>query len=583
MSCSYNTDNNNTLDNYINELMNLNNCLCAIFSKKIFLKNILYNPSISQNIENKFNEIINMTDNHEKLNLLFRYIFYIRSVKYNNNKPMCFNKYSKTIFYYLFDKLYKFYPDICLNMMDLIPEYGYFGDLDNIIKNSNYDNNILNKCNNIYYNYLNKDCLTIFGKSIREIEIDEAKNMNSKLKLLTIDELKDFMLNKSISMASKWVKREGKNNSKHRKDLILSIYYPNGDYHDLEKSKDEFIKETLRKRLSYKQMVFRNIISTLSQCLYVGEQMMCETNDNYRKWDSIPFENTPSKFNKKYKNAFEKYDDLYCDKYKDRIVCNQHFNYAKFKKRLYNSNDLNNVFTIIYNSITKSVSDTEKNIISTFWDNIVSKYKNEINSCNIIPVIDMYNISKLQNNSIGLGVLFSNLCSNNIITFSDNPNIIELEQNIINNYQTILKLNVKDTCNINKTYQLLLNYMIDNNIKETDFTLLYLSYRNFNSVFDNDIKSNLDKIELEFKEHNCNFPKLVFWDLSYTSLGKYVEYSDNIQLINGFLSNNLLKKVLDNDYTNKKTNKKYYSSKEIFLNNILDSQYNYVENVLKCV
>ena len=62
----------------------------------------------------------------QNLETLFRYLFYSRAFRESG-------KGSRLGFYYLFERLYQEFPEISNSMLQLLPEYGYFGDLNHLM------------------------------------------------------------------------------------------------------------------------------------------------------------------------------------------------------------------------------------------------------------------------------------------------------------------------------------------------------------------------------------------------------------------------------------------------------------------
>jgi hypothetical protein len=244
---------------------------------------------------------LNDIDRAKAYGLMFRYLFYLRSVRVPGKK-------SRLLFYYLFVRLYVRFPATCLALIELIPDYGYFGDLDVLIDEMEDYPDVVTKAINVYIKYLDADCQTIFSKPISQVTKNEAQELNASLKTMSAEQVRAFVGSRRLSLAAKWFKREGKCNSAHRDNILIQIYFPNGGIRDLQTSSDYSAQELAKRRLNYCQMVFRNVITALSQCILVGEQMMCEQNDYYRTWADINHAIAPAKFLTKYRKALANED-----------------------------------------------------------------------------------------------------------------------------------------------------------------------------------------------------------------------------------------------------------------------------------
>lgn len=588
--------------------------------------------------DNLFNQITAELNNLSDLdkakgyNLVFRYLFYLRSIRVPGKR-------SRLLFYYLFGKLYNIYPKTCGELITLIPTFGYFGDLDYIITHfSNQD--IIDAVTKAYINALNQDCNTIFGKNIRNVTLDEAKTMNNKLRNMTVPEIRSFVNGKNLSLAAKWFKREGKKNSDYREDIIISIYYPNGGIKDLQLSTQSEARVLATKRLNYSQMLFRNVLSAITQCLLVGEQMMCETDSNHRTWEDIPIENAPAKFITKYRKALaneslnESLDDSDIDtgnRFKnnqDRVNCRQNLLKSLLEGKLKGATqDIDRLSSIIFKSVNNlgSLTITDRKIIATQWNDLVNKLKVEINTIiennkqesntifidprNVIPVIDTSGSmcsANIQDKAIGLGLLASHLSSmpGCLISFSDNPEVFYLDlsdkskSDVFDHFKEIINGPMGYSTNIDATYRLLLDIMVSKKIKSTDFSLLFLTDGQFNaqvSIPDNEtiyypISDRFEKIfigrmETAFKEKGYNLPRTIFWNLNSSSPGFPASgITRGVQLVSGY-SQSLMLQVFTGDYTyeiDPVTNQERISVNpwESFLKAILHEGYDIVSNMV---
>jgi hypothetical protein len=534
----------------------------------------------------------------KEFELLFRYLFYLRSVRIPGKK-------SRLLFYYLYERLYVEFPQTCIDLLNIVPEFGYFGDLDQLINHMSCCPKFVKAAEQVYINYLDMDCQLIFGKPLASVTKNEAVELNKQLETMTPEEVKTFVAGKKLSLASKWFKREGKKNSNHRKDILISLYFPNGGITDLQHSHDPKKRELAKKRLGFCQMLFRNIISALTQCLLVPETMMCETNDEHRTWSDISIESAPAKFITKYRKALanEKLKEAVPEHMadtgnrhpdaEDRVVCRQNLLRALLDKKIKGaSQDLSNLSKIIFEKINyrTTLSSVERMTISAQWDDIVTKLKEEINKTideakvmaleegemwidprNVIPVIDTSGSmvgANVQDKAIGLGILASQLSTmpGCLISFSDRPEVFHLDmtKDVFDQFETIARGPMGYSTNIDATYRLLLNLMTSAKVKETDFALLFLTDGQFDSqvmlnvrtvhsynsysALHLDMNTFMDRMEIAFRDHGFNLPRTIFWNLNASSPGfPATAISKGVQLVSGF-SQSLMLQVFTGDY-----------------------------------
>ena len=541
--------------------------------------------------------------------LLFRYLFYVRSIRVAGKK-------SRLLFYYLFERLYTIFPKTCLALISLVPEFGYFGDLDQLMVKMSDHPDVVRAAENVYLEYINKDCILLWGKPLNKVTKDDAVSLNEKIKILTRVELRAFVGNKGLSLAAKWFKREGKKDSGHRKEFIVGVYFPNGGITDLETSKDPVARDLAKRRLAYCQMVFRNVISALSQCVLVGESMMCDDDYTHRTWSDIALEFAPAGFMTKYRKALanEKLDEVPTESQletgnrfvnrPDRIECRKNLLQALINDKVKGaSQDVDRLSKLIYKNLSKVVFNTispiERQVISAQWRDLVSKIKDDIDKIieasrteaiesgdtwfdprNVIPVIDTSGSMTsfgVQDKAIGLGILASYLSAmpGCLISFSMQPELYHLDlsgkSDVFDHFLTIANGPTGLSTNIDATYRLVLHLMISSGrtgVNDTDFALLFLTDGQFDELVElppnrdrraykvpdtrpvsyHFEQTFIERMEAEFNSNGFNLPRTVFWNLTAESPGfPATSISRGVQLVSGY-SQTLMLQVFTGDY-----------------------------------
>ena len=458
--------------------------------------------------------------------LMFRYLFYLRSVRIPGKK-------SRLLFYYLFKRLYSIFPETCVALIKLIPEFGYFGDLDALIEEMHGCSDIVTAIENLYIRYLDIDCFQIFGKTLSDVSKIEAHELNEHLKTLSPEDIRSFVGSRRLSLAPKWMKREGKHNSTHRDDMLVEIYFPNGGIRDLQKSTSSAAKLLAKKRLNYCQMVFRHVISALSQCVLVGEQMMCETDDTHRTWADIDHEKAPAKFLTKYRKALanenlkvpvDEHHHVTGNRYAsnaDRIQCRKNLLATLVTGKLKGAaQDIDRLSKIVFNHIkdplcrgrpriSPTLSSTERAVISAQWKDLVTKLKTEIvdvieeakteavesgseflDPRNVVAVIDTsgsMESNHVQDKAIGLGILASCLSTmpGCLISFSDEPQSFNLDMSestdVFDHFLAVMQGPMGTSTNIDATYDVMLGLMKSAGVGKTDFAMLFFTDEQFDT------------------------------------------------------------------------------------------------------
>jgi hypothetical protein len=448
--------------------------------------------------------------------LTFRYLFYLRNLRGEGKRE-------RMLFYYLFEKVHAHFPKTVAALVGLVPDYGYFGDLDHLVTLFHAKGvagaEVVNAAISVYLQHLDADALQVFGKPLKEVTLDEAKAFNAKLKAMTATELATQVKGKRLSLASKWFKREGKKESDHRA-LVLARLYPETEVKDVALRK---------KRITYANMRFRNIISTLTQLLQVGEQLMCSEGKEgqiARNWADINPDHAPAVFVTKYRKALlNEASDKVLDQASvdtgnrstraDRIECRKHVLTSILTGKLKGANqDLARLSEIImghltashsglqHATISPSLSSAERSLINQQWEDMVKAVRELIEEVakehaddpeyldprNVIPVVDTsgsMTSAKVQDKAIGLGILATTLSNlpGCLISFSDKPKLFHLDTSgdIFSKFLTICNGPTGLNTNIDATYRVLLDLMVSKKVTKTDFALLILTDGQFDS------------------------------------------------------------------------------------------------------
>ena len=542
--------------------------------------------------------------------LVFRYLFYVRSVRVAGKK-------SRLLFYYLFERLHTIFPQTCVALIKLLPDFGYFGDLDILIEMMSAYPDVVAAAETTYVKYIDLDCQLIFGKSLAQVSKDEAQELNTRLKTLSVEEIRQFVNGRRLSLASKWFKREGKHNSSHRENILIDVYFPNGGIRDLQNSQDMHARQLAKKRINYCQMVFRYVISALSQVVLVGEQMMCETNEAHRTWKDIDHKAMPAKFVTKYRKALanEKLKEGVTEEFNetgnrhplniDRVECRKNLIASLLKGKLNGAmQDIDRLSKIVYDNLKNSYADTqrmklspslsstERLIIATQWNDMVAKLKVEINDIidkdrkeaeeamldfidprNVVPVIDTsgsMHSAGVQDKAIGLGILASYLStmSGCLISYSERPQVFHLNLNetkdVFDHFLTIMNGPTGLSTNIDSTYDCMLRLMESAGIIKTDFAMLFLTDGQFDEqvIFDKTSdyepvyirpserfgQTAVKRLEANFADAGYNMPRTIFWNFNSQSPGfPASSITRGVQLVSGY-SQTLMIQVFTGDY-----------------------------------
>jgi hypothetical protein len=526
--------------------------------------------------------------------IMFNYLFYLRNLRGEGKRE-------KILFYYLFDKMHQHYPKTAEALVSLIPDFGYFGDLDELIIRYRVSSpNVVKVAVQCYADHLDADALQVFGKKISEISVAEATELNTKLKAMTMDEMIAFRKGKKLSLASKWFPREGKKDSDHIDLFLTHFFWSKGGLDTIKPSEPALYK----KRFVYSMMRLRKIITVLTQCIGVGEQLMTTSgkeSDIHRNWADLDMEHAPSGFVTKYRKALlnESLTDPVVassidignrSTRDDRIECRKHTMSAILNGKLKGANtDLASLAMIIYGYASSNLiglSSAERSLISQQWRDMVKtitdlvldaiklhsedpEFLDPREAIFIVDTSGSMSSANVLHIAIALGLLGSSISSMTgcMISFSTVPTVYHIDQSmdVFDQFLTVLRSPMGYTTDIDKTYDCVLDLMSKSETSRSSFAIVYLTDGQFDSglvVMPSGKQSRgpipltkahfedvfLGRMEAKFKTKGFTLPRTVFWNLNGMGSG-YSATADikGIQMVSGF-SQTLMHQVLSGEY-----------------------------------
>lgn len=354
------------------------------------------------------------------------------------------------------------------------------------------------------------------------------KMINAQLQV----DINNFIEDKPLSLLAKWLPKRNASSS-------LSRHYA------------KIIVEGLK----VDSKVYNKMLVKLRSKLDLVETHMCA-----QQWSAIDYNKVPSKANLLYRNAFLKHDQERRIQYledlkngKEGVKINASTNFPHDIVHQYIDNDCWYSFT------TRNYDET----LEQLWKN----QKDTVNSTDKVMVIhdgsgSMY--CGIDNNSsimaetvaIALAIYFSERCSgqfkNRFITFGNQPRFVDISNcsSLKEKIDYVLRNTDCSNTNIEKTFMLLLNTAIQNNMKQSDLpdTLLIVT----DGEFDRMTSGRTDKTLFEnlaerFSNYGYKLPRLVFWNIcSRTGTIPVKENDNGVALVSGY-SVNIMNMVLSNE------------------------------------
>lgn len=588
---SNNSNDDNLVINENGALINkstLNPCVDAF--------NKLVRGITDENLNNYVNAIIksaNESKNSEMLIDLFLLTFHKRNCRGGEGE--------KLITYKLLLKLYDFYPQSVLNLISVLPLYGYYKD---------------------YFNIWEIICSFQIGETLKyqkysplinkmvEVMLEQIEKDNKNLIDKTNDEENGFF---SISLLGKWMPRQG-----NHFDLSCYWYHPSNIYKKvncvLYISSMMYNQLPVRKSNngnksnkvnSWILKEYRENISNLTIHLNVPEVLMCA-----HQYSFIEFEKVASKAMKNYAKAFlnEKIKGVLANEFQvsgnrypldeDRIKTRHNLREFIIDGKLNKLNGSQLDPHEIMSELVKSSSNLEKEILRAQWikkkedvidqvnkmieendddnyndDDDNGKTISSIGRC--IPMIDVSgsmcgkesgsNVEPIQV-AVALGIMTSELASspfNNLaISFTETPRVFKFgeDQHPDEKRNLIFRDQMGYSTQFGKAIDLILDLCVKNNVPSSDIpNLLVFTDGQFNDMnsqtqYQNYYKKENEKIswktcheELMTKWANAGYdrvPTIIYWNLRANTPGVQTAADlPGVQLLQGY-SPSLLKFVL---------------------------------------
>jgi len=237
--------------------------------------------------------------------------------------------------------------------------------------------------------------------------IDHKIEMNIIAQKL-IDDKINLDNNKPVSLCAKWAPSENDRNDKRRQfaKKVASIIYGCKDTYKMSKYRKQYLVP-LRKQID------------------IVESKMCDN-----KWELIKYENIPGVASNKLKKAFIKHDEERYKKYLGDVAANV--------KKINVTGILPHELVGVYiKDMEKYSKDEMCQTTEMQWKAIVENVRKSGNFDNAISIVDVSGSMFNANNgsipaqvAIALGIITALCCkgdfANKIITFSENPQLVDL-------------------------------------------------------------------------------------------------------------------------------------------------------------
>ena len=331
---------------------------------------------------------------------------------------------------------------------------------------------------------------------------------------------------KTPSLLAKWLKSENTSSLESRK-----------------------LAKITREHLGMTPRQYRKTLSVLRGKINVLERLM-----SAGKWDEIEFDKIPSKAGLIYRNAFARHDVERCkadpqitsyeDFIKDentKVNAKALYPYEVVEKAI-NLMGKNYYFTREEDLVP--LDNLDRLTINKYWDNLENYFDG---TClNALPVVDTS--GSMWGNPINIAISLGLYCAmhnrgpfeDHYISFSSRPQLIRTEGvDFCDKVRRIYQTNLCDNTNIEATFDLILNTVLENNMSQEDIpeNLLIISDMEFDAAqgwYHQKVdKTLMESIAEKWEEAGYHMPHLVFWNVDARNDRIPMEDKDGITFVSG--------------------------------------------------
>lgn len=356
------------------------------------------------------------------------------------------------------------YPEVVLENLNQIPEYGRWDDLIYLIDT--------------------------------DVQMEVGALIKSQLSL----DITDCLEGKAISLLGKWAPSENSSSKETKRKAIW-----------------------LRKYLGMTPKEYRKMLSKLRAHLNVLERLM-----SANRWEEIDFSKIPSKAGLIYRNAFarrdiiaQKYEAFAKDK-NTKVNADTLYPYEVVEKAIeFSWKQKNGKFE------NSSLKETERAMINKYWENLPDYLNGPSPSMLCVVDTSASMRGNPINVAISLGLYCAERMTgpfaNQYISFSALPQLIKTEGvDFIDKVYRIYKTNLCQNTNLTAVFDLLLDVATTEGVRGEDIpgTIVVISDMeiDYMSNWKSDTAiTEMDKVREKWAAAGIAVPKLVYWNVNARS------------------------------------------------------------------
>ena len=450
--------------------------------------------NVSSNELEKFVQALN-----EDTVLAVKWLFYLRDVREGLGERDSFIKLFKTL--WLAD------PVSAGKVVKLIPEYGRWKDVIDILAEFPSDNDLTETIYLLIKNQLKEDCV-------------------------------NFTEDKSVSLLAKW---------------LPSIN---------ASGKSRKLAKRICNKLGLTFENYRKVLSSLRKYLDVTEVKTCGG-----KWNEIDYNKVSSNANARYLKSFMKHDSERRQKYLDTLSSPVAAGAIMHASNLY-PHEVYAKYSTTYRR-HYGVDVNEDQGIEALWANL--KNIDTVGNTMVVVDGSGSMVTNIKGSNVmaidvarSLGVFFSERCigefKDKVIEFSAKPRYIDLTdcKSLADKYNTLNKYDDCSNTNLEKVFDLLLKTALDHNLPQSelpqrilivsdmefdDATIIYGDHNFIMTQY----QTLFESIKTKWSKYGYTMPNIVFWNVnSRTNTIPVTANECGVTLVSGYSVNNV-KMVLSGD------------------------------------
>jgi hypothetical protein len=314
---------------------------------------------------------------------------------------------------------------------------------------------------------------------------------------------------------------------------------------------------------------------TLVNLTKVVESQMCA-----KDWDNINFNHVPSVASSRYKKAFARHTPEKYTEWTTALVSKDP-EVAKTVKVNAGAVYPYDVLKGVVNQARYGRSTDNLNHVIAQWDAL----PNYVGDANILPLVDVSGsmicpaggyASKSTvtclDVAVSLGLYLSDKNTgkfkDTFLTFSGNPQLVNLQGNIVQKIQQMIKSEWGMNTNLHLAIHKILDVAVENSVPQEEMPqmLLILSDMQFDACARYD-DSAMEMIARKYEERGYRMPAIVFWNLNAAENSPAKKNQSRVALVSGF-SPAIVKAVLTADV-------EQFTPEGIMNSTIMSDRYNF--------